>query len=213
MGSVSGENGVLKLVYPGGFVELHKNPITAGEVMKRNPRHCVTRPDVFKFPWIVVRPESVLKPGRVFYVVPYHTIHRLLRSKDFSPRPKLDNNQAAEQIGNRRESQNNVCGHEDRSADYSSGSEYINVCRKQFLELKTQKESHESAKKLQEVKQWQMGKQKQVYNVYEDEEVQGLLRKYDERVELKSCLKKHSNNGKSRGFRVRFVLDDSTETV
>lgn len=100
MGSFSRENEVLKLVYPGGFVEIYRSPITAAQVMKRNPRHCVTRPDVFKFPWIVVRPESVLKPGKVFYVVPYHTIRRLLQSKghdrdeqeDFSslgPRPKV----------------------------------------------------------------------------------------------------------------------------
>ncbi|KAJ0013392.1 hypothetical protein Pint_21404 [Pistacia integerrima] len=98
-GSVSRENGVLKLVYPGGFVELHEKPITAAEVMKRNPRHCVTRPDVFKFPWVVVKPESVLKPGRVFYVVPNHTLRRLIQVKggsqnkafpgDSSPRPKV----------------------------------------------------------------------------------------------------------------------------
>lgn len=80
MGGVSREKGVLKLVYPGGSVEVHKQAITAAEIMKRNPRHCVTRPDVFKYPWIVVRPESVLIPGRVFYVVPYHTIRRLLQS-------------------------------------------------------------------------------------------------------------------------------------
>ncbi|KAF2307368.1 hypothetical protein P3X46_005628 [Hevea brasiliensis] len=70
---------VLKLVHPGGFVEVHQCPIRADEVMKKNPRHCVTRPDVFRFPWIVVRPESLLKPGGVFYIVPFHTIHRLLQ--------------------------------------------------------------------------------------------------------------------------------------
>ncbi|KAJ0988996.1 hypothetical protein J5N97_007352 [Dioscorea zingiberensis] len=48
--------------------------------MAKNPRHCVTRPDVFKFPWIVVRPESLLRPGNVYLIVPYRTIHRLVRS-------------------------------------------------------------------------------------------------------------------------------------
>lgn len=81
MSSVTREKCVLKLVYPGHFVELHKNPITVAEVMKKHPRHCVARPDVFRFPWIVVRPDSVLKPGRVFFVVPYHTIRRLLQEK------------------------------------------------------------------------------------------------------------------------------------
>lgn len=81
MSAPTREKGVLKLVYPGHLVELHKNPITVAEVMRKNPRHCVTRPDVFRFPWIVVRPDSVLKPGRVFFVVPYHTLYRLLQSK------------------------------------------------------------------------------------------------------------------------------------
>ena len=71
------EQGLLKLVHPGGFVEVHKNPITAAAVMEKNPRHCVTRPDVFRYPWIVVRPEAVLSLGRVFFIVPFRTIHRL----------------------------------------------------------------------------------------------------------------------------------------
>lgn len=80
MGSSTWEKGVLKLVHPGRHVEYHKQPITAAEVMKRNPRHCVARPDVFKYPWIVVRPESVLMPGKVFYIVPNLTLHRLLKA-------------------------------------------------------------------------------------------------------------------------------------
>ncbi|KAJ4842881.1 hypothetical protein Tsubulata_003530 [Turnera subulata] len=78
--AVAKKRSILKLVHPGGFAEIRKTPITAGEVMKKNPRHCVARPDVFKFPWIVVRPESILTPGNVFFIVPYHTIHRLLRT-------------------------------------------------------------------------------------------------------------------------------------
>lgn len=72
------EHGVLKLVHPGGLIEIHTVPITADEVMKMNPKHCVARPDVFKNPWLVVRPESVLKPGSVFYIVPHHTMRKLM---------------------------------------------------------------------------------------------------------------------------------------
>lgn len=79
LGAYSRSRRVLKLVHPGGFAEIHKNPITAAEVMEKNPRHCVTRPDVFTFPWIVVHPESLLKPGNVFFIVPHHTIHRLMK--------------------------------------------------------------------------------------------------------------------------------------
>ena len=74
------ESHFLKLVHPGGFVELHANPILASEVMSKNPRHCVTRPDFFQYPWIVVRPESILTPGNVFYIVPCHTIRHKIKS-------------------------------------------------------------------------------------------------------------------------------------
>lgn len=65
-------------------MEIHRRPVKASEVMLKNPRHCVTRPDVFKFPWIVVRPESILEPGNVFFIVPNHTIHSLLQAYESS---------------------------------------------------------------------------------------------------------------------------------
>ncbi|CAI0551718.1 unnamed protein product [Linum tenue] len=67
------------MVHPKGIVERLTRPTWASEVMKQYPRHCVTRPDVFKNPWIAVHPDSLLKLGCVFYVVPYLTINRLLK--------------------------------------------------------------------------------------------------------------------------------------
>lgn len=55
--------------------------IRIAEVMRKNPKHCITRPDVFKFPWIVVKPESVLLPGSVFLIVPNRTIYDLLKAR------------------------------------------------------------------------------------------------------------------------------------
>lgn len=81
MGAVSSEKSVLKLVHPGGYVEILREPIAAAEVIKKNPRHSVTRPDVFEYPWIVVKPESILNLGRVFYIVPNRTIYHLLKVK------------------------------------------------------------------------------------------------------------------------------------
>ncbi|CAN1246684.1 hypothetical protein LINGRAPRIM_LOCUS3226 [Linum grandiflorum] len=69
----------IKLVHPKGVVELLTRPTRASDVMKKHPRHCVTRPDFFKYPWIVVHPDSVLKLGCTFYVVPFHTMDRLLK--------------------------------------------------------------------------------------------------------------------------------------
>ena len=87
MRSIRRERGVLKLVHAGRYVEVHREPIRAAEVMRRNPRHCVTRPDVFEFPWIVVKPESVLLPGSVFLIVPHSTIYVLIKAKGLSNQP------------------------------------------------------------------------------------------------------------------------------
>lgn len=46
---------VLKLVHPGRFVEVHRKPVAASEIMAKNPRHSITRPDVFRNPHVVVR--------------------------------------------------------------------------------------------------------------------------------------------------------------
>ncbi|KAL3716209.1 hypothetical protein ACJRO7_007899 [Eucalyptus globulus] len=81
MGASRKDKGVLKLVHPGRFVETLTEPVTAAEVMRKNPRHSVTRPDVFYFPWVVVKPESFLTPGEVFFIVPNRTIHQLLKGE------------------------------------------------------------------------------------------------------------------------------------
>ncbi|CAK9163453.1 unnamed protein product [Ilex paraguariensis] len=94
MGISSRERDVLKLVRPGRQLEIHRDSITAAEVMRKYPRHCITRPDVFKFPWIVVRPESVLVPGRVFYIVPYRTIYHLLKARGQCNKPCSRQNQS-----------------------------------------------------------------------------------------------------------------------
>ncbi|KAJ0964554.1 hypothetical protein J5N97_025692 [Dioscorea zingiberensis] len=70
-------NMVVKIVYPGGRVELRDRPIIAAEIMKANPMCCVAHPDVFRQPWSVVSPETVLMQGQKFYVVPVRTIRKL----------------------------------------------------------------------------------------------------------------------------------------
>lgn len=89
------EKSVLKLVHPGRFVEIHTQPIAAAEVLRKNPRHCITSPDVFRNPcFVMVRPEAVLRPGKVFLIVPNRTIYRLLKAskccKESAPLPQYD---------------------------------------------------------------------------------------------------------------------------
>lgn len=81
MGVSARDNDLLKLVHPGRYVEIYREPVIAADIMKKYPQHCIARPDVFQFPWISVRPESVLVPGKVFYLVPFRTMHKLLESK------------------------------------------------------------------------------------------------------------------------------------
>ncbi|KAE8668775.1 Phototropic-responsive NPH3 family protein [Hibiscus syriacus] len=90
MRAIEAEKGILKLVHTGRHVETRTEPIIASEVLKRNPRHSVTRPDVFEYPWIVVRPESVLKLGRVFYIVPNLAIYKLIIQKGYNVQSSLE---------------------------------------------------------------------------------------------------------------------------
>lgn len=84
MAVVKTKESVVKLVHRGPHVEIHRQPVTAFEVMNKNPRHSVTRPDFFEYPWIVVKPESVLNTGRVYFVVPNRVIRELLKTRTSS---------------------------------------------------------------------------------------------------------------------------------
>ncbi|KAG1335404.1 hypothetical protein COCNU_03G015230 [Cocos nucifera] len=75
----------VKIVYPGGRVELHDRPILAAEILMKNPRCCVTHPDVFRQPWAVVSPDTVLRLGQKFYVVPISTLRKLRRRSCRNP--------------------------------------------------------------------------------------------------------------------------------
>lgn len=74
---------LLRIVYPGGRVELHDRPVTAAEIMCRNPRCCVAHPFIFQQPWAIVEPDTMLMLGQKFYIVPISTIRKL---QGLSPR-------------------------------------------------------------------------------------------------------------------------------
>lgn len=79
------KNMLVKIVQPGGHVELHDRPIIAADIMRRNPKSCVAYSNVFKQPWAIVAPETILMPGQKFYVVPINTVRKLqLLSKKYS---------------------------------------------------------------------------------------------------------------------------------
>lgn len=77
---------LVKIVHPGGHVELHDCTILAAELMHRNPRCCVAYPHIFKQPWAIVSPDTMLQLGQKYYVVPISTIRKLQRhSLKYSP--------------------------------------------------------------------------------------------------------------------------------
>ncbi|KAL4566762.1 hypothetical protein LXL04_030885 [Taraxacum kok-saghyz] len=67
----------VKVVHPGGHAELHDRPILAADIIRRNPRCCVAHPNVFKQPWAIVQPDTMLMPGQKVYVVPVSTVRKL----------------------------------------------------------------------------------------------------------------------------------------
>ncbi|KAJ0548188.1 hypothetical protein HanIR_Chr08g0380801 [Helianthus annuus] len=67
----------VKIVHPGGHAELHERPVLASEIIRRNPKCCVAHPNVFKQPWAIVQPDTMLMPGQKVYVVPVSTIRKL----------------------------------------------------------------------------------------------------------------------------------------
>ncbi|KAI4331182.1 hypothetical protein MLD38_029392 [Melastoma candidum] len=77
---------LVKIVHPGGHIELHDSPILAAEIMHQNPKCCVAYPHVFQEPWAIVAPDTVLMLGEKFYVVPINTVRKLQRhSLRYSP--------------------------------------------------------------------------------------------------------------------------------
>ncbi|PON70800.1 hypothetical protein PanWU01x14_078260 [Parasponia andersonii] len=89
MRPIAAEKGIVKLIHPGRHVEILREPVTVAEVMSKNPRHCITRPDVFKFPWVVMKPDSVLPTGKVFFLVPNRTVYDLMKSEEQRNRPPI----------------------------------------------------------------------------------------------------------------------------
>ncbi|CAA3014268.1 Hypothetical predicted protein [Olea europaea subsp. europaea] len=85
----------VKIVHPGGHVELHDRPIFASDLLRRNPKCCVTQPTVFRHPWEIVPPDATLMPGEKYYVVPLSTIRKLQlkhsASNNFPGRESQDN--------------------------------------------------------------------------------------------------------------------------
>ncbi|KAK0578262.1 hypothetical protein LWI29_007672 [Acer saccharum] len=99
----STKNMLIKIVHPGGHVELHDRPVSAAEIMLRNPKCIVAYPHVFKQPWAIVAPDTTLMLGQKYYVVPVNTIRKLQR-QSIKNSPSLMNQNQSEQPRQNEES-------------------------------------------------------------------------------------------------------------
>lgn len=86
--SCNTKNMFVKIVHPGGHVELHDRPVLASEIISRNPKSWICHPTVFQQPWAILPPETTLMPGQKFYIVPISTLKRL-QSLAFKSSPAL----------------------------------------------------------------------------------------------------------------------------
>eukprot|EP01018_Ginkgo_biloba_P023352 Gb_22402 [translate_table: standard] len=82
MMDIKNAKNMVRIVHPGGAVEIFSIAITAKQIMDRYPKFCVTTPDVFERPWeAVVGQETILMPGDKFFLVPLSTVRKLQRKQ------------------------------------------------------------------------------------------------------------------------------------
>lgn len=215
MGVSTSEKGVVKLVHPGRHVEIHTQPITAAEVMSRNPRHCIARPDVFQFPWIVVRPESVLVPGEVFYIVPYRTISDLLKAKKQREQSSTQQNNSQKiyhdghgQSTPKYQHHNRCLVNPFKMAQVNSWPKVID--KKRYIQQEPDKKSQVHAsinaregRFTETITGSESGKTRNGDNHMQSNE---------RVVELKSCLRKQGSVRKTRNLKVSFTLPTNVTT-
>ncbi|KAJ8749558.1 hypothetical protein K2173_026207 [Erythroxylum novogranatense] len=233
MGSIANEKDVLKLVHPGRHVEIHKEPISAAEVLKKNPRHSVARPDVFRYPWIVVNPKSLLNLGQVYFIVPNRTIYQLLKAHKEGQHPpgpgKLQSlmNHGDQEVPklHRTKSDARTRQNYQRGLKQSPPSTYYNWTASQ------EHEDEESFIIHSKVESWLNQEQEEnsaadspssrtksydnQHHSIATEKHSEFSRKRNgdlevktarEETKLKSCLRKHDSPRKSRLLRVSFLL-------
>ncbi|XP_022853252.1 uncharacterized protein LOC111374747 [Olea europaea var. sylvestris] len=63
---------LIRIVHLNGYVEEITRPITAGEVLKSNPNHVLSKPSCQGVPRriLILSPESELKRGSIYFLIP-----------------------------------------------------------------------------------------------------------------------------------------------
>ncbi|ERM94057.1 GATA zinc finger domain-containing protein 13 [Amborella trichopoda] len=85
---------VVRVLHADGRVDEYRGPITAGEVMKANPKHVLAQPTcqglVQKSS--IVHPDHLLRKGKIYFLIPAYTLHRRPKNSTHSQNHSHSNN-------------------------------------------------------------------------------------------------------------------------
>ncbi|KAL5720888.1 hypothetical protein ACHQM5_013517 [Ranunculus cassubicifolius] len=88
---------VIRIVHLNGQVEELTNPISAGEVLKANPNHILSKPCsqgvVRRI--LILSPESELKRGSIYFLIPASTV---MEKKKSSNHPRKSSSKSSKKI-------------------------------------------------------------------------------------------------------------------
>ncbi|PSR86211.1 Coronin-like protein [Actinidia chinensis var. chinensis] len=75
---------LIRIVHLNGFVEELTGPVTAGEILKNNPNHVLSKPCsqgvVRRI--LILSPESELKRGTIYFLIPSSSMPEKKRSRE-----------------------------------------------------------------------------------------------------------------------------------
>ncbi|GMP48985.1 hypothetical protein CsSME_00016139 [Camellia sinensis var. sinensis] len=81
---------LIRIVHLNGYVEEITRPITAGEVLKNNPNHILSKPSsqgVVRH-ILILSPDSELKRGNIYFLIPSSSMPDKKKKKTHNNHPK-----------------------------------------------------------------------------------------------------------------------------
>ncbi|KAL7247224.1 hypothetical protein ACSBR2_002192 [Camellia fascicularis] len=81
---------LIRIVHLNGYVEEITRPITAGEVLKNNPNHILSKPSsqgVVRH-ILILSPDSELKRGNIYFLIPSSSMPDKKKKKTHNHHPK-----------------------------------------------------------------------------------------------------------------------------
>ncbi|XWS74410.1 hypothetical protein CRYUN_Cryun02cG0213700 [Craigia yunnanensis] len=112
---------LIRIVHLNGYVEEITRPVTAGEILKANPNHVLSRPCsqgvVRKI--LILSPESELKRGNIYFLIPASSLPEkkkrgIHHKKSSKKSKKYNNNDVSDYLENVNISEKKYSSRRDR---------------------------------------------------------------------------------------------------